>query len=175
MEVPMEPIYIPQLAKAPDQTESFQVCQHVPGFETLTPVQGQLSITHHGNYLEAKASVETIVTLACDRCLQNYNHRLQVEASELIWLDDTPDVVSDEGLEREVAVEDLVETLSPTGYIDPTAWLYEHLCLALPQRQLCDDACAGIQTESAVDESINLSAVDSRWASLAALKGQLLN
>lgn len=167
----MDAIYIPQLKKAPEQTESIEVCQHLHGFETLTPVQGMLTVAHQGNYLEVIAAVETIVTLACDRCLKNYNHRLQVKASELIWLNDDPDFADDD-LETEVAVEDLVETLSPTGHFEPELWLYEHLCLSLPQRKLCDESCVGIALEKDVNHNLP---IDSRWSSLASLKSQLLN
>lgn len=164
----MDAIYIPQLKKAPEQTESIEVCQHLHDFETLTPVQGVLTVTHQGNYLEAIAEVETIVTLSCDRCLKHYNHRLQVTVSELIWLNDEPDPI-DEEVEVEVAVEDLVETLSPVGYFDPELWLYENLCLSLPQQKLCDETCPGIELK----EDTNKMLVDSRWASLASLKSQM--
>ncbi len=166
----MDAIYIPQLKKAPEQTEAIEISQHLSNFETLTPVQGMLTVSHQGNYLKVAASVETIVTLTCDRCLNNYNHRLQVEASELIWLNDESDSVDE--LETEVAVEDLVETLSPTGSFEPALWLYEHLCLSLPQRQLCDKGCLGIELK---EDGNHQLPIDSRWASLASLKGQLLN
>lgn len=167
----MDAIYIPQLKKAPEQTESIEVCQHLHDFESLTPIQGKLTVSCQGNYLKVIAAVETIVTLACDRCLNNYNHRLQVNSSELIWLDEQPNS-TDEDLEVEVPVEDLVETLSPTGYFEPELWLYEHLCLALPQRKLCDAGCPGIEVEQDTNHDLPL---DNRWASLASLKSQLLN
>ncbi|MGB3494526.1 MAG: YceD family protein [Elainellaceae cyanobacterium] len=167
----MDAIYIPQLKKALEQTESIEICQHLHDFESLTPVQGKLTASCQGNYLKVVAEVETIVTLTCDRCLNHYNHRLQVNASELIWLSDQPDSV-DEDLETEVLVEDLVETLSPTGYFEPELWLYEHLCLALPQRKLCDVECLGIELKQNTSPALPL---DNRWASLASLKGQLPN
>lgn len=166
----MDAIYIPQLKKAPEQAESIEVCQQLHDFETLTPIQGVMTVSHQGTYLEVVAEVETIITLACDRCLQHYNHRLNVSASELIWLRDEPDPLDDE-LEKEVLTEELVETLSPVGYFDPETWLYEHLCLSLPQRKLCDNNCPGIELEDDIDRELP---VDSRWASLASLKSQLL-
>jgi uncharacterized protein len=86
----MDPIYIPQLIKAPEQTTCVEVKECLPGLETLTPVQGKLQLTHAGSYLSVSAQVETIITLTCDRCLQQYNHRLVTQASELIWLETTP-------------------------------------------------------------------------------------
>lgn len=168
----MEAIYIPQLTKAPEQTERLQVSDYLLDLETLTPVQGQIKVTHRGNYLEVSAQAEAIMTLTCDRCLQQYNQRLTVNTSELIWLNEAEDELEIANVEREVAVEDLVETLHPQGYFRPDEWLYEQLCLEIPQRQLCDQSCPGIQIENTTSSE---SASDRRWASLEALKRQLSN
>ena len=166
----MNTIHIPQLTRAPQQTEVINFSETVPGLETLTPVQGQLKVTHQGSYLDVSAKAETIVTLMCHRCLQQYNHRLSIEPSELIWLDETTDGVEPVLLDRDIAPEDLIETLSSKGDFDPTTWLYEQLCLEIPQRQLCDQACKGIVLET-IDSTP--PAVDRRWASLKTLKDQL--
>ncbi len=164
----MEAIYIPQLVRAPEQTERFPIADYLPDLETLTPVQGEVVVSHRGNYLEVKGRAEAIVTLTCDRCLQQYNHRVNVKTAELIWLQKVEDDPDADLLEREVAFEDLVETLDPEGYFQPTAWLYEQFCLAIPPRQLCDARCPGIQIESNQP-----TAVDRRWASLESLKKNL--
>ena len=166
----MEAVYIPHLTKAPEQTQVIQVQEFLPGLETLTPVRGHIRVQHHGNYLEVSAQAEAIVTLTCHRCLQQYNHRLAVDTSEMIWLDEKADQPDEGPLERELALEDLVETLPPMGYFYPSEWLYEQLCLAIPQRQLCDAQCAGIQTAT---QEGSQQLVDQRWASLEALKKQL--
>lgn len=165
----MEPIYIPNLVKAPDRTLSLEVRDRLPGLETLTPVTGRMQVTHQKNYLEVAATAETIITLTCDRCLQQYNHRLKVDTSELIWLDAAADKQdADLPVEREVGLEDLVEVLHPRGYFFPDEWLYEHLCLSLPHRKLCDRQCPGIQPGPDAGESQPL--LDRRWASLAGFK-----
>lgn len=169
----MEAIYIPQLTKAPERTEVVEVEDFLPGLETLTPVRGQVKVQHHGNYLEVAGQAETIITLTCHRCLQQYNHRLMIDTSELIWLDETANQPYDGPLEREVAVEDLIETLSPQGYFYPSEWLYEQLCLELPQRQLCEAECAGIPADKPTVNKTPEKAVDHRWASLEALKKQM--
>lgn len=166
----MEQIYIPQLTKAPEQTEVVQVDEFLTDLETLTPVRGQIRVQHRGNYLEVSAKAETIITLTCHRCLQQYNYRLIVDPSEIIWLDPAANHPDDGPIEREVAMEDLVEILPPQGFFAPGEWLYQQLCLEIPQRQLCDASCAGI--EPATKETSE-KPVDSRWASLEALRGQL--
>lgn len=166
----MEAIYIPYLTKAPEQTAVIQVQEFLPSLETLTPVRGRIKVQHHGNYLEVSAQAEAIITLTCHRCLQQYNHRLVVDTSEMIWLDEAADQPYDGPLEREVALEDLIETLPPQGYFYPSEWLYEQLCLEIPQRQICDAKCAGIQPASQEGKE---QPSDRRWASLEALKKQL--
>ncbi|MBD2355565.1 DUF177 domain-containing protein [Tolypothrix sp. FACHB-123] len=166
----MDAIFIPQLTKAPERTEEIQVKDFLPGLETLTPVRGTIRVQHQGNYLEVAGQAEAIITCTCNRCLQQYNQRLVVDTKEVIWLDATANQSQDLPLEREVAVEDLVETLPPEGYFYPSEWLYEQMCLALPQRQLCDRNCPGIVNSSAESSE---KPVDKRWASLEALKKKL--
>lgn len=165
----MEAIHIPWLLKRPEQTEVVEVNECIAGLETLTPVRGRLKVAHKGNYLEVSAKAETIITLTCDRCLKQYNHRLQVNASELVWLEESVDQPEDDSLEREVPFEDLVETLPPQGDFHPDVWLYEQLCLAFPPRQLCDQTCPGIQ----VNDKGSALLTDQRWQALEALKKQL--
>jgi uncharacterized protein len=167
---PMDAIYIPQLTQAPERTEEIQVNECLPGLDTLTPIRGNVRVEHHGSYLQIAAHAEAITTLTCHRCLQQYNHRVVVDTSEIIWLDEAANQVDDLPLEREVPVEDLLESLPPDGHFYPAEWLYEQMCLAMPHRQLCDRDCPGITPEV---ESDSENTVDSRWASLEALKKQL--
>lgn len=169
----MDAIYIPQLAKALEQSEKIQVKDYLPGLETLTPVQGYVKVTHRGNYLEVSGKAETIMTLTCDRCLQQYNHRLALKTSELIWLQEPEEDPDEDLLEREVPLEDLVESISPQGYFHPGEWLYEQLCLEIPPRKLCDEQCQGIQLGDSLPQPVEDTTRDRRWASLEAFKNQL--
>jgi uncharacterized protein len=166
----MEPIYIPHIARAPEQTYQIPVQEKLLDLETLTPVQGAIEVRHGGNFLEVKAKAEAIMTLTCDRCLQQYNHRLVVNAKELLWLQEPAEDENDPMVEHEVALDDLVESLPPQGHFRPDEWLYEQFCLGIPQRQLCDRRCPGIPVEPSVEPG---KAVDRRWASLESFKNQL--
>lgn len=166
----MESIYIPRLTKAPQQTETIEFDEFIPGLESLTPVQGVVQVRHGGNFLEVKAKAETIITLTCDRCLQQFNYRLSITPSEIIWLDQSADEIDPILLERDIELDDLEETLSPQGTFDATTWVYEQLCLELPQRKICDTNCQGIEVPK---EERTL--IDRRWAGLEALKDQFSN
>lgn len=165
----MEAIYIPHLLKASKRTAEIIVHDAIADLNTLTPVKGKIAVRHGGNFLEVCSQAETITTLTCDRCLQQYNHRLAIDTSELIWLESELENIEDIPTEREVSLEDLSETLPPNGHFDPEAWLFEQLSLALPLRKICGDSCPGAPKTIEREEEM----IDSRWSSLASLKEQL--
>ncbi|MEL6438671.1 MAG: YceD family protein [Cyanobacteria bacterium J06621_8] len=167
----MDAIYIPHLLKAPDRKVEICIDDTIASLETLVPVKGKILLRHGVTFLEVKSQAETIVTLICDRCLQHYNHRLAINTSELIWLES--ELATRENLpqEREIALEDLSETLPPNGHFDPEAWLFEQLSLALPLRKVCGDNCPGTTITSSQNDFVP----DSRWSSLASLKERLKN
>lgn len=161
----MDQIHLPQLEAAPHQKIVVEVDQFLSDLASLTPVQGQVQMVHHGNYLQVTAQAATIVTLSCDRCLQQYNHRLAVEASELIWLAESEHAPA-AGAEVSVSLDDPVESLWLYGYFSPEEWLYQQLCLQLPHRQLCHPDCQGLDHDSPQPQQL----IDGRWAALASLR-----
>jgi len=118
----MEKLYIPQIARAVDATESFDFKEFIEGLETLTPVQGVISVRHVGSFLEVSSKASTIMTLTCDRTLVQFNYRLAINNSERICLAE-PLPESEYPREREIEADDLVESISPSGYFDPAAAL----------------------------------------------------
>ncbi len=165
----MDAIYIPHLAHRTDKTVAIEFEQNIKGLESLTPVQGRVTVIHGGNFLTVQAQAHTIVTLTCDRCLQQYNHRLSCDADEIIWLKDSELILDQLPLNQDLELDEMVENLPEDGHFDVEGWVYEQLCLALPQRKLCDTACQGIDLPPRPLED----AFDRRWAALMALKNQL--
>jgi uncharacterized protein len=166
----LEPILISQLLQQRGRCVTLELQDHLADLETLTPVQGWLRVIHQGNYLEVQGKADTIKTLTCDRCLCQYNYRLAINLTELIWLTDDRSSLTIPEDESGGKLDDLVETLSPQGYFDASQWLYEQLCLALPPVQRCDLNCPGLQS-SATDTAD----MDQRWAALDALRRSLSN
>ena len=80
----MDAIYIPQLAQASKPVEEIEVKEFFPDLNTLTPVRGNIRVEHRGNFLQVTAKAEAIMTLCCNRCLQQYNTRILVDTSEII-------------------------------------------------------------------------------------------
>jgi uncharacterized protein len=173
----MEPLYIPQLANRRDRTLEIIVDRSIPDFETLTPVRGKIIVKHGGTYLDVSAQTEAIITLKCDRCLQQFNHKLVLDTNEIIWLEEIDREPERRGVEVKNELEDLVESLAPDGHFQPDIWLYEQLCLSLPQRQLCDRDCVGIAPLESppIAEPLPTESLDSRWGILGTLKDRLEN
>ena len=162
----LRPIALKELLQAPNGKRDLDFRQSIADFESLTAVQGSVSVAHRGTFIEVFGSFQTIVTLCCHRCLQTYNHRLQAEPSEVLWLEsaETAAVTAETA-----GLEDLVETLPAEGEFDVEDWIYQQLCLALPQRQLCAEDCAGLTAH--LEEA---TVTDRRWDALQKLKQNLL-
>jgi len=164
----MEKLHIPQIARAVEATESFEFKEFIEGLDTLTPVQGFISVYHAGSFIEVSAKASTIMTLTCDRTLVQFNYRLAINTSEMILLAE-PLPESEYQKEKEVETGDLVESLSPNGYFDSAAWLYEQLMLAIPYPKIAPDAPALELSDSS--HNLNLeSSGDKRWAILSSLQ-----
>jgi uncharacterized protein len=166
----MQAIYIPNLLQKPDKCLKIEFQENLEDLQTLTPVEGSVQVTHRGNYLEVAVQAKTIVTLSCDRCLQQYNHRLNVDAEEMIWLTDAEMDLDNLPLDEDLLLEEMVESLPQDSHFQVGNWVYEQMCLALPQRQLCDTNCPGIEVQKTEADQ-----ADRRWAGLEALKGKLPN
>ncbi len=164
----MEKIYIPHLLNSPSRQRTLVIDEQIEDLDLLTPVRGKMTVRHGGNFLEVTVAVDTILSLTCDRCLKQYNKRLHLDTSEIIWLDKNLEHDRDYPLEREIAWEDLSETLPPEGDFEPDTWLYEQLSLAMPLRQLCSKDC---QPPVAPEELPPV--IDGRWAGLQSIKNQL--
>lgn len=163
----MEKIYIPRLLKMPEQKEEIALNHQISGLDSLTPVRGFFQVAHRGNFLELQLQAHTILTLTCDRCLQTFNHRLEVDTSEIILLKEEEPLLS-YPLEREIISEDLSETLPPDGELIVDEWIYEQLSLAMPLRILCGNNCQPPSIKSPDHNTIK----DDRWSSLASLLNQ---
>ena len=143
---------------------------------SLTPVRGHVSAEHRGNVLAVEGKLSTIVTLCCDRCLNQFNQKLSCTPSELIWLGDEQPTADELELSGEVAeMEGLVDVLDPRGQFDPQQWAFEQLNLLLPVVNHCGDHCPGppgLQQQPVIPDT-KTKAVDPRWQALQQLQQQI--
>jgi len=166
----METIYIPHLLKSPQRKQDIVIDCFIPDLDSLTPVRGKMTLRHGGTFLEVLAVAETIITLTCDRCLKQYNFKLIVDTTEIIWLDKEVEQDKEHPLEREVALEDLAESLPSNGHFDLQIWIYEQMCLAMPIKQICSYDC---HQPLISQEPLQKGLLDSRWSVLESLRKDL--
>ena len=139
---------------------------------SLTPVRGTIQAEHRGNVLAVHGSLQTIVTLICDRCLNQFNQQLISTTEELIWLgeefNDHEQLQASDGSEQ---MTGLLERLDPQGPFDPQQWAFEHLNLQLPAVNRCGGDCPGPPglSTSGSEESLD-SGSDPRWDVLKQLQ-----
>ena len=146
-----------------EEGREWQVEQPIRGLETLTPVRGWLRLRHHGKALEVEGLAAAIVTLCCDRCLQHYNHPLEIQERELIELRGE----EGDGPDPPEGPSPLDERLDPAGCFDPERWLFEQLSLALPLVNRCGTDCPGPDRWCSEERR-----EDPRWAALRTLRGR---
>ena len=143
---------------------------------SLTPVRGHVSAEHRGNVLAVEGKLSTIVTLCCDRCLNQFNQSLSCTPSELIWLGDEQPTADELELSGEVAeMEGLVDVLDPRGQFDPQQWAFEQLNLLLPVVNHCGDHCPGPPGlhQQPLTSDAKPKDVDPRWQALQQLQQQM--
>ncbi|MEB3185015.1 MAG: DUF177 domain-containing protein [Cyanobacteriota bacterium] len=187
-EPPLRPVPLPELRLLAGPRQ-WQVDQPIAGLASLTPVRGTLSARHHGDVLEVCASLSTILTLRCDRCLQEFNQALGAEVRELIGLREPqrsqagvrgraprgpqaatsrhePQPAAATASAAEMAAPDpFAEGLDPQGRFEPEAWIFEQLSLRLPLVNRCGSHCPGPATWSSEPPT-----ADPRWAALQQLR-----
>ena len=170
-----EPVPLQEL-RALGAAKVWEVEGELDELPSLTPVRGHVSAEHRGNVLAVEGKLSTIVTLCCDRCLNQFNQKLSCTPSELIWLGDEQPTADELELSGEVAeMEGLVDVLDPRGQFDPQQWAFEQLNLLLPVVNHCGDHCPGppgLQQHPVIPDT-KTKAVDPRWQALQQLQQQI--
>ena len=176
-----------QELKALPEGRNWQIDQHLEGLPSLTPVRGRVRAIHRINVLEVEGEASTIVTLCCDRCLQDFNQALGARNRELIWLGEASRA---DGVDEDVVLESaaqlldleadaFTESLDPAGDFDPAHWIFEQLHLLLPVVNHCGEQCPGPNLAGAGNPGAGQAApegdsqdpgpIDPRWAALKQL------
>ena len=138
--------------------------------DSLTPIRGTIVAEHQGEALSVKGDFHTVISLICDRCLENFTQPLKVDSKELIFI----------GEEKELAIaiefNDFSDCISPCNSFDPQRWVFEQLSLQLPLLNNCGNNCAGVSNQKANPQIYSnnsgendLNQLDPRWSELKKL------
>ncbi len=103
------------------------------------PVVGTIEATRTATAVLVKGQIGTTTTLVCGRCLDPFRYRIEATFRDEFILA-APEAVtntSSEGVEA-------AESLTPTGQLNFSALVREHLLLAVPMVPLCTPTCRGL-------------------------------
>ena len=158
--------------------EDSQETSHVLGdeyFESLEDAQiqkGKVNVTTSirkagGDGFVLKISVEGVVTVQCDRCLDDMEQPVKAESSYTVRLG--------QGSEE---ADDIITVDENEGMLRPGWFIYELIALAIPIKHVhapgkCNDAMTRKLDELSATRSgdeVAEDAVDPRWAELGKLK-----
>lgn len=167
----LAPVFIWELRDR-ESPRIWTVDGYLDDLPSLTPVRGTIQAEHRGNVLAVHGSLQTIVTLTCDRCLNQFNQQLISTTEELIWLGEEQNVVdqfqASDGTEQ---MTGLLERLDPKGPFDPQQWAFEHLNLQLPAVNRCTGDCPGPPGSSTSGSENGMDyGSDPRWEALKKLQ-----
>lgn len=141
--------------------------------QRTTPVEAEVSLNRKGdNRVEVHGFLKTGVTLVCDRCLTEYDFRVNVSFHLVL------EVAAEENWqirELECSSSDLDIILLQEPVVDIGDILRQQLYLSLPEKLLCSKTCKGLCLRCGVNlNSDSCSCVsekkESPFAVLAKLK-----
>lgn len=152
-------ITIKELQNLPDKKKNIVFKEIIKELENDVIVEAVLSVKATDYGINIKGSVKTDLNLACDRCLEEYNYHVAVDADEDFVFES---VISGEQKEYELTKGQLVEELKGREEIDITDFLYQTIILEIPQKKICKDTCEGseayqkIISEKYIDERLEV-------------------
>lgn len=130
--------------------------------------------------MRLSGTIQTLLKLTCDRCLQPYFLSLNIPLEERFLEPPQEEELSQSSpKEQELTADDFIEYLSEDGTLDITDLVYQAVTLATPDICLCGEDCPGPAFPATDGESSSLAPnnqsqsgpdrVDPRWKNLKSL------
>jgi uncharacterized protein len=135
------------------------------------PVRGDCRLLRTRQGVLTGCNLETEVELSCNRCLESYRQRLNVEFEEEFL--QTVDVST--GVRLPAPEDPSAFTINPRHILDVTEAVRQYAVMALPLKPLCRESCAGLCPECGKnlnqgDCGCPHDTIDPRWAGLNGLR-----
>ena len=133
-------IAIDTIENSTNKTISVDFNEKIDGLDCVTPVSAQLTFQSLGEFIEVEGNVKTIVKLQCDRCLENFDYKLDFDIDEMFA---KQALLEDYGPEYELKDGQFVTDLNGCDEIDIYDLLYQSVILNLPNQKVCGINCMG--------------------------------
>ena len=116
------------------------------------PVITDLRAVRISEMVEVEGRCDTMVRLACSRCLTEFEAPLSTSFA-LTFAKEVPQIQDDSGEEIELSGEEMGLIPFDGDEIDLRPAIEEQLIMALPLRPLCRETCRGLCPECGVDRN----------------------
>lgn len=132
-----------------------------------SPIDFQLHITGTPNRVHLKGRVRAVVRLICDRCLQEYPHKVRVRFQTLFLRMSSPPDRS----RRIYQPDDFITSYLYSDELDLPEIVREQILLNFPLKRLCRPDCLGLCPSCGVNRNetsctCETDRVDPRWVPL---------
>lgn len=114
------------------------------------PLRGSLRLFHLAGLIEVEGHFETVVQVACSRCLESFKIPLEGRFA-LTFARELPEVEGEGGEEVELSADDMGLILFEGDELDLREALQEQVVMALPSRPLCSEDCRGLCPQCGID------------------------
>ncbi len=165
----LQPVPLSQL-KAHLGAKRWIIDGFLDDLESLTPVKGEVSAEHKGNFLLVKGKAYTLVILRCDRCLCDFKTNLDFNCEEIISLNENENNNRQRREDRKSReIDSFVESIDPYANFEPERWIFEQLSLNIPISKSCSNEC--LEAYSSKYNDLNKlktekNNIDPRWNKL---------
>ncbi len=152
-------VTVEEINKSPEKKLEINFSDYIENIELKDRVHANLTACASGLDLNISGNIKAGVVLQCARCLENYVHDLDINVSE-DFVNDS--VVPDNQKDYELTKREFVEELDENKEVDIKDLIYQSIILDLPNKNLCQLDCPGIQgtaaekTEEITDERLEV-------------------
>ncbi len=133
-------ISVDTIENADNKTLTVDFEEIIDGLECVEPVKAHLTVQSLGEFIEIKGNVKTIVKLQCDRCLENFDYKMDFDIDEMFAKNA---LLEDYGQEYELKDGQFVTDLNGQDSIDIYDLLYQSVIINLPNQKVCGINCKG--------------------------------
>jgi len=138
--------------------------------ETGFPARGELQLLRTNRSILVSGRIETATREVCSRCLEEFDHRLELNIEEEYFL--TRDPVSGQPIEP--PSESGVFTIDENNILDLNEGVRQYMLIIKPMKPVCKENCAGLCPQCGCNLNYQKcdctpTHIDSAWAPLQEL------
>jgi len=106
-----------------------------------TEIHAKLECKSIGDFIEISGNIKGNLKLVCDRCMEEYDYKLDIDIDETFAKNSLQDEYSQE---YEIQNGQFITDLNGADEIDIYDLLYQSVTLSLPNKKVCGINCKGI-------------------------------